>query len=85
MLIDRQLGDGTIFKRSAKAEEKEDPMERYGAEPREDNNNGGGGSKPSRSAHPETRRGGAAPRDDHVRQHINLASFFGVSDVLWSK
>ena len=73
MLIDRQLGDGTIFKRSAKAEEKEDPMERYGTDPREDNNNGGGGGKPSRSAPPEARRGGATPRDDYVRQHINLA------------
>ena len=72
MLIDRQLGDGTIFKRSAstrveekqKEEDLEDPMERYGAEPREDNNNGRGG-KP-RPAHHETRRGGATPRDDHV-------------------
>ena len=68
MLIDRQLGDGTIFKRSAskQREEEEDPMERYGAEPREDNNNGGGSGKPRGPAHPEARRGGAAPRDDHV-------------------
>ena len=74
MLIDRQLGDGTIFKRSASSKQREeeeegegDPMERYGAaEPREDNNNGGGSGKPSRSAHPEARRGGATPRDYSV-------------------
>ena len=82
MLIDRQLGDGTIFKRRA-AEQKEeeveerDQMERHGSftesarEREADNNNGG---KP-RPAHQETQRrgGGATPRDGRTFDNRNFA------------
>ena len=68
MLIDRQLGDGTIFKRRAaeKKEEEGDQMERShgmdSAREREaDNNNGG---KPRPAHHETQRRGGATPRDE---------------------
>ena len=88
MLIDRQLGDGTIFKRRA-AEQKEeeveerDQMERHGsftesAREHADNNNGG---KP-RHAHQETpagrQRGGATPRDEHSTTEILSGSYLAV-------
>ena len=71
MLIDHQLGDGSIFKKRAaehqKEEEESDPMERYGAESaREADNNNGGKPRPAGQETPAGRQrgGGATPRDE---------------------
>ena len=68
MLIDRQLGDGTIFKR--RAEKEQDQMDR-GASSFPDNNNGG---KPRLGpAHQATAggcHGGAGTREQHSTAEI---------------
>ena len=88
MLIDRQLGDGTIFaRRAAAAEQKEeeelqDQMERGndGADSfdtesakEESDNNNGGKPRPARQETPG--RGGAALRDEHSTTEILSGSY----------
>ena len=92
MLIDRQLGDGTIFaRRAAAAEQKEeeelqDQMERGndGADSfdtesakEESDNNNGGKPRPARQETPG--RGGAALRDENSTTDILPGSYLASS------